>query len=104
MVTTQPQSQAVVKFNMFYKRLSFASIDNTKNLKTVECTSFLGQTSYFRLLNLISGPQISSKLSNGINDPRGLENKIYTKMKGRETFYGDHTVPFTSCSEIQYVV
>ena len=24
-------------------------------------------------------------------------------MKGRETFYSDHTVPITSCSEVQYV-
>ena len=29
---------------------------------------------------------LSSKLQNGINDPKGLENKIYTMMKGRETF------------------
>ena len=33
--------------------------------------------------------QISSKLQNRINDPKELENKIYTVMKGRETFYGD---------------
>ena len=66
-------------------------------MKTVECTSFLGQTS------LIIDPQISSKLQNGINDPKGLENKIYTMMKGGETFYGDHTVPITSCSEVLYV-
>ena len=47
---------------------------------------------------------MSSKLQNGIDDPKGLENKIYTMMKGRETFYGDHTVPITSCSEVQYVL
>ena len=45
----------------------------------------------------------SSKMKS-INDPKGLENKIYTRMKGRETFYGDHTFPITSCSEIQYVL
>ena len=35
------------------------------------------------------------------NNPRGLENKIYTMMKESETAYGDHTVPVTSCSEVQ---
>ena len=35
---------------MFYKGLSFGSKDYTKELETVECTSFLGQTS--RLVNL----------------------------------------------------
>ena len=44
------------------------------------------------------------KVSNENNDPKGLENKIYTMMKGAETFYGDHTVPITSCSEVQYVL
>ena len=29
---------------------------------------------------------LSSKLQNGINDPNGLENKIYNMMKGRKTF------------------
>ena len=50
-------------------------------------------------LGLISDPK-SSKLQNGINDPKGLENKIYTIMKGRETFYGDHTVQITNCSKV----
>ena len=45
MMTTQSQSPAAVMFNMFYKRLSFGSKDYTKELKTVECTSFVGQTS-----------------------------------------------------------
>ena len=40
MVTTQSQSPAVVKFNMF-----------PKDLKTDECTSFLGKTSLFRPKN-----------------------------------------------------
>ena len=47
---------------------------------------------------------MSSKLQNGINDPKGLENKIYTMMKDRDTFYCDHTVPVISCSEVQYVL
>ena len=38
-----------------------------------------------------------------INDPEGLENKIYTMTKGRETFYGDHTVPITSYGKVQHV-
>ena len=49
-----------------------------------------------------SGPD--SKFQNRISDPKGLENKIYTIMKGRETFDGDHTVPSTSCIEVQYVL
>ena len=54
-------------------------------------------------LGLISDPQISSKLQDGINDPKGQESKIYTMMKDRVTFYDDHTGPVTSCSKIQYV-
>ena len=36
--------------------------------------------------------------------PKGQENKIYTIVKGRETFYRRHTVPVTSCSEVKYVL
>ena len=53
---------------------------------------------------LISDPQISSQRQNGIIDLKGLENKIYTMMKGMGAFYSDHTVPITSCSEVQYVL
>ena len=49
---------------------------------------------------LISDAQISSKLHNGKNDLEGLENKIYTMMKGRETFNGDHIVPINNFSEV----
>ena len=55
----------------------------------------------FGQLSLISDPQIPSKFQNGIDDPKGLENKIYSMMKGRETFYGDHTVSITSCPNHQ---
>ena len=55
-------------------------------------------------LGLNSDPRIFSKLQNEINYPKGLENKIYTMMKDREIFYGDHTVPITSCSEVQYIL
>ena len=44
-VSTQSQSPVVVMFNMFEKGLSFGSKDYIKELKTVECTNFLGQTS-----------------------------------------------------------
>ena len=64
-------------------------MDYTKELKTDESSRFLGQANRFRLKGLISDPQISSTLQNGINDSKGLENKIYTMMKGRENFYGD---------------
>ena len=38
-MTTQSQSPAVVKFNIYFiKGLSFGSKDYTKELKTVECT------------------------------------------------------------------
>ena len=36
----------------------------------------------FGQLGLISDPQVFLKLQNGINDPKGLENKIYNMMKG----------------------
>ena len=32
------------------------------------------------------------------------KKKIYTIVKGRETFYRRHTVPVTSCSEVKYVL
>ena len=34
----------------------------------------------------------------------GIPTYFYTMMKGRETFFGDHTVPVTSCSEVHYVL
>ena len=45
MVITQLQSPALVKFNICsIKGLYFGIMDYTKELKTVACTSFLGQT------------------------------------------------------------
>ena len=55
-------------------------------------------------LGLVSDPLIISKFSNKSHDPKGQENKIYTKVKGRETFYRRHTVPITSCNEVKYVL
>ena len=45
-----------------------------------------------------------SKSHNRFHDPKGQENKIYTLLKGREMFYCNHTVPFTSCSDVKYVL
>ena len=59
-----------------------------------------------RLCNLgfISDPLIDSRFHNKTHDPKGQENKIYTIVKRRETFYRRHTVPVTSCSEVKYVL
>ena len=58
----------------------------------------------FCLLGVISDPLIVTKFYNETHDPKGQENKIYTIVKGRETFYRRHTVPITSCSEVKYVL
>ena len=55
-------------------------------------------------LGFISDPLILSKFHNETHDPKGQENKIYTIVKGMETFYRRHTVPVTSCSEVKYVL
>ena len=79
--------------NMFYKRVILLKQGLHKRIEN--CRVFYVRQASFGQLGLISDPQISSKLQNGINDPKGLENKLYTIMKGRETFYGDHTVPIS---------
>ena len=58
----------------------------------------------FGHLGLTSDPLIISKFSNESHDPKGQENKIYTIVKDRETFYRRHTVPITSWSEVKYVL
>ena len=55
-------------------------------------------------LGFINDPLIVSKFHNETHDPKGQENKIYTIVKGRETFYRRHTVPVTSCSKVKYVL
>ena len=55
-------------------------------------------------LGFINDPLIVSKFHNETHDPKGQENKIYTIVKGRETFYRGHTVPVTRCSEFKYVL
>ena len=56
---------------------------NNRKMSSVQV--FWARLASFGQIGLSSDPQISSKLQNGINDPKGLENKIYTMMKGRET-------------------
>ena len=58
----------------------------------------------FGHLGLISDPLIVSKFQNETHDTKGQENKIYTIVKGRETFYRRHTVPITGCSEVKHVL
>ena len=65
---------------------------------------FRARLASFGHLGLTSDPLIISKFSNESHDPKGQENKIYTIVKSRETFYGRHTVPLTSCSEVKYVL
>ena len=55
-------------------------------------------------LGFISDPLIVSKFQNETHDLKGQENKIYSIVKGRETFYRRHIVPVTSCSEVKYVL
>ena len=54
-------------------------------------------------LGVISDTLIVSKSPNETDDPKGQGNKVYTIVKGRETFYRRHKVPVTSCSEVKYV-
>ena len=65
---------------------------------------FLARLASFGYLGLISDLLIVSKSHNETYDPKGQENKINTIVKGRETFYHRHTVPVTSCSEVNYVL
>ena len=86
------------------KRVSFGSKDCTKELK-LECAFFSwARLASFCHLGFISNHLIVSKFHNETHDPKGQENKIYTIVKGRETFYRRHTVPVTSCSEFKYVL
>ena len=58
----------------------------------------------FGHLGLISDPLIVFKFHNETHDPKGQENKIYTIVKGRETFYHRHKVLITNCSEVKCVL
>ena len=85
------------------KRVPFGSKDCTKELK-LECAYFWARLGIFCYLGVISDPVIVSKFHSETHDPKGQENKSYTIVKGRETFYRRHTVPVTSCSEVKYVL
>ena len=74
-----------------------------KELK-LELHIFWARLASFDYLGLISDPLIVSKSHNEIHDSKGQENKLYTIVKGIETFYRRHTVPVTSCSEVKYVL
>ena len=76
---------------MFYNRVILWKQGLHKKMKSVENKVFWARLASFGQLGIISDPKISSK---GIKDLNGLENKIHTMMKGRETLYYDHTVPF----------
>ena len=67
---------------MFLKRLSFGSKECTEELKLV--WAILASFSH---VGLISDPLIISKFPDEPQDPKGQENKIYTIVKGKETFY-----------------
>ena len=54
----------------------------------------------FGHLDRISDPLIVSKFHNETHDPKEQENKIYTTVNDRETFYHCHTVPATRCIEV----
>ena len=72
-----------MQWNMFYKKITFGSKDTPKNGKLSSVQVFWDRLASISQLGLTSDPQISSKLQNGSNDPKGLENKIYTMMKSR---------------------
>ena len=64
----------------------------------------LAKLASFGHLGLSSDPLIVFKFHNETDDPKGQENKIYTIVEGRETFYHRHIVPITSCSEVKCVL
>ena len=71
---------------MFYKRVILwkqGLHQRTKNCRAYRF--FWARLASFGQFGLISDPHIPPKLQNGTNDPKGLENKIYTMIKGRET-------------------
>ena len=65
---------------------------------------FWARLASFCQIGFISDALTVSKFHNEAHDPEGQVNKIYTIVKGRETFYRRHTVPITSCSEVKYVL
>ena len=68
--------------NVFYKRVILCKQGLHQITENCRVQFFCANLATFGQLGLISDPQISSKLQNGINNPKGLENKIYIMMKG----------------------
>ena len=94
----------MVDNNVFLKGYPLeASKDCTIELK-LECAYFCARLACFCHLGFISDPLIVSKFYNETHGPKEQENKIYTIVKGRETFYYRHTVPVTSFSEVKCVL
>ena len=88
---------------MFLKGYPLEAKTAPKNLNLSVHISWARLASFCHL-GFISDPLIVSKFHNETHDPKGQENKIYTIVKGRETFYRRHTVPVNSCSEVKYVL
>ena len=88
---------------MFLKGYLLEAKTALKNWNQSVHISWARLASFFHL-GFISDPLIVSKSGNETHDPKGQENKIYSIVKGRETFYRRHTVPVTSCSEVKYVL
>ena len=100
---------------MFYKRFIHWKQGLHQRTENYRVYKFLWAIlASFSLLGLISDPQISSKLQNGINVPKGLENKpklvsIYSaqaKLSSpyivrRRQCFGFNIV--SVCSTLQYV-
>ena len=91
------------QINMFLKGYPLEAKAAPKNWNQSVHISWARLASFCHL-GVISDPLIVSKFHNEIHDPKGQENKIYTIVKGRETFYRRHTVSVTSCSEVKYVL
>ena len=88
---------------MFYKRVILWKQGIHQRTENSSVQNFWARLASFGQLGLISDAQIFSKFHNRINDPKGLDNKVYTMMKDREILR-DRTVSITSCSKVQYVL
>ena len=89
--------------NMFLKGYPLEAKPHQRT-ETRVCIFLGARLASFCHLGFISDPLIVSKFHNETHDPKRQENKIYSIVKGRETFYRRHTVPVTSCSEVKYVL
>ena len=72
--------------DMFVTKLSFGSKGHIKKLKMYSVQVFWARLASFGPSGTISDPLKVSKFYNGVQDPKGHENKIYTIVKGRRCF------------------